>query len=230
MINPKEFTRLQVIQSYLNGKSRDQIAREINISTGNVSNIIKGWKNEVRISNIEEIRDFVVLVKKSGISIEQCVQGYRMVNLMKNFGINDDEDEDLNNYNDGANNSNSNNHYNFSFFVNELYQNCKKFGVPPYIIPSWIKDLFDCYSLLNSDTKTTFFVDDDNALQRSQQPITQDSNLKSDVNIFSSQIPNKDSNITDLNPIISNEFNLEPYDTKEGQWTLDQMNYHHLFL
>jgi DNA-binding CsgD family transcriptional regulator len=32
-----------VIQGYLNGKSRDQIAREAEISIGMVSNTIKDW-------------------------------------------------------------------------------------------------------------------------------------------------------------------------------------------
>lgn len=59
------------IQGYLNGKSRDQIAKEIGISTGSVSNILRDWKYKIGIPVAEELRDFAVIVKKSGMSIEQ---------------------------------------------------------------------------------------------------------------------------------------------------------------
>ena len=58
-----------MIQSYLNGKSRDQIAKEMGISAGKVSNIIKDWKSGVEIPNVEELREFAITVKKSGMSI-----------------------------------------------------------------------------------------------------------------------------------------------------------------
>ncbi len=59
---------------HLNGKPRDQIDRETGISKGKVSNIIKEWKNGIRIPNVEGLRDFTVTVKKSGISIGQCAE------------------------------------------------------------------------------------------------------------------------------------------------------------
>ena len=83
-----------VIQGFLNGKSRNQIAIEVGISTGKVSNIIKDWKNKINIPHIDKLRDFSIEVKNSGITIGQCVQGYRMIHLMKNLGIVDDENED----------------------------------------------------------------------------------------------------------------------------------------
>ncbi len=83
-----------VIQGYLNGKSRDQIAKEIGKSTGTDSNIIKDWKLTIGIPNVEELRDFAILVKKSDISIEQYAEGYSMKNLMNSLGITDDFNED----------------------------------------------------------------------------------------------------------------------------------------
>ena len=44
-----------VIQEYLNGKSRDQIVKEVGISTGKVSNTIKDWKLRIGIPNVEEL-------------------------------------------------------------------------------------------------------------------------------------------------------------------------------
>jgi hypothetical protein len=83
-----------VIQGYLNGKSRDQIAKETKISTGNVSNTIKEWKMGISIPGIDELRVFAITLKKSGISPGQCARGYRIIKLMKNLGVVDDEEDD----------------------------------------------------------------------------------------------------------------------------------------
>ena len=151
-----------VIQGYLNGKSRDQIAKETGISTGKVSNIIKEWKKGIDIPNVEELRDFAIEVKKSGISVGQCAQGYRMVQLMQNLGVADDGDTEVdnigNNGNDGSgrgdghggNDGNQKYQLEFSTFVQEIYSNCKDLGIPAAIIPLWIKDLFSCYSHLDN--------------------------------------------------------------------------------
>ncbi len=93
----KSSIRSLVIQGFLNGKSRNQITIEAKISTGKTSNIIKDWKSKIDISDVEDLRNYAVEVRKSGISIVRCVQGYRMVKLMKNLGIVDGND-DNNNY------------------------------------------------------------------------------------------------------------------------------------
>jgi biotin operon repressor len=125
-----------VKQGYLNGKSRDQISKELGVSTGTVSKIIKEWKLRIGIPIAEVLRDFAVLVKKSDITIEQCAEGYRMKNIMKNLGITDDINDDNRRIN----------YDEFSFFVKEIYMNCKRLGIKPNIILSWIKDLFSWYS------------------------------------------------------------------------------------
>jgi predicted transcriptional regulator len=148
-----------VIQGYLQGKSRDQIAKELGISIGKVSNIIKDWKYAIGIPIAEEIRDFAILVKKSDISIEQCAEGYRMENLMENLGItNYIDDEDVVDANSNIkSNSNRRIHYNeFSSFVKEIYMNCKNYGIKPDIIFSWIKDLF--FYLSPSDNFGSSFI------------------------------------------------------------------------
>jgi hypothetical protein len=119
----------QVIQGYLNGKSREQNAQHNNVSTGTVSNIIENWSREIGMPDIKELRQFAVPVKKSGVSIKQCAQGFRMVQLMSNFGIHAEDDA----------------HEEFGSFVNGVYQSCKDLGVSPSAIPSWMKDLAGCH-------------------------------------------------------------------------------------
>ncbi len=54
-------------------------------------------------TNVEEIRAFTSEVRKSSITIEECAQGHRIIQLLKKFVINDefdvnvyeDEHEDL---------------------------------------------------------------------------------------------------------------------------------------
>ena len=141
-----------VIQKYLQGKSMNQIAQETGISKGKVHYLIRDWKDKISIPNIEEIRDFIDLVKKSSLSIEQCTQGFRMMNLLKNFGI-DVEDSPLHNVNSSIDDNNNSNDKQFSTFVVDIYENCKKLNIPPDIIPSWIKDLLD----FNSSTSTSLY-------------------------------------------------------------------------
>jgi len=155
-------TKALVIQGYLNGKTRDLISKEIGISTGGVSNTIKEWKREIRVPEIEALRDFTITVKKSGLSIQQCAKGYRMVQLMKDFGIDDDADENADGYTTGSNNSSNGSgsdiniegkKMNFPSFVKEIYSNCKNHGIPPAQISSWVKDMLDFYPPSHSDSK-----------------------------------------------------------------------------
>ncbi len=115
-----------VIQVYLKGKTHNQIANETGISKGKVQYLVDNWKNNIGLPNIDEIRDFVVMVRKSSISIKQCAQGFRMLQLMKNIGIGEDDDEAK--YDDDATNE-------ISSFLETLYKPCKSLGIQPAIVP-----------------------------------------------------------------------------------------------
>jgi hypothetical protein len=130
-----------VVQDYLGGKPRNQIAKDRNTSTGNVSNIVEAWKKRVMVPNVEELRDFVVLLRKSGLSIRDCVLGLRIAQTMKSMGISIDGDGD--GYHDGDGRD-QNNYNDFCSFAEDVYLACKNLGIPPDIIPLWIKDLRGC--------------------------------------------------------------------------------------
>ena len=149
-----------MIQGYLNGKTRDLISKEIGISAGGVSNTIREWKRMIGIPEIEALRDVIITIKKSGLSIQQCAQGFRMAQLMKDLGI-DDEDWDADGYTRGSNNSSNGSgsdiniegkKMDFPSFVKEIYSNCKNLGITPAIIPSWIKDMLDFYPSYSDNT------------------------------------------------------------------------------
>ncbi|MBA3978263.1 MAG: hypothetical protein H0X50_08750, partial [Nitrosopumilus sp.] len=106
--------------------------------------LINNWKNNLAIPNIEEVRDFAVTVRKSGMSIKQCAQGFRILQLLKIIGIGDDN-EDIK-YDDDIT-------HEISCFIETVYKNCKSLGIQPTIVPLWIKDLLDCLHPTTSNGK-----------------------------------------------------------------------------
>ncbi len=70
----------------------NEIVREIPLSKGTVYSIIQDWRSNIGGTNIEEIRAFTSEVRKSGITIEECAQGFRIIRLLKKFDIDDEFD------------------------------------------------------------------------------------------------------------------------------------------
>ena len=123
-----------MIQGYLNGKTRDQIALDAGISAGMASSIIKDWKKRIGAPNIEEVRDFSITVRKYGMSVNQCAQGFRTLQLLKSLDIGEDNDRG-----DGDDDTNE-----ITSFIEAIRMHCKNLGVTPAIALLWIKDLLDC--------------------------------------------------------------------------------------
>lgn len=120
-----------IIQNYLLGHSRDEIAKETGVAPGSVSNKVNDWKRRIAAPDIEELRRFAVNMRKSGMTMKQCVKGLRFLQLLKGLGIiieNDDIDSDLDS---------------LAFFVNEIYTKCKERGITPTVVTAWITDLMD---------------------------------------------------------------------------------------
>ncbi len=120
-----------IIQNYLLGHSRDEIAKETGVAPGSVSNKVNDWKRRIAAPDIEELRRIAVNMRKSGMTMKQCAKGLRFLQLLKGLGIiieNDDIDSDLDS---------------LAFFVNEIYTKCKERGITPTVVTAWITDLMD---------------------------------------------------------------------------------------
>ena len=146
----------------------NQIAHETSISKGKVHYLITDWINKISISDIEKIRNFTVLVRKSNMSIEQCAQGFRMINIMKNLGIQDDNTV----YVDDGNEDIENSKYNeLSTFIQDIYLTCKNLRVTPSHIFSRIKDLPAFRSKSNSNiiNSSASLIERDNAFDKKNQ-------------------------------------------------------------
>ena len=84
--------RSMIVQKYLHGLSLSEIANETEISKTTAHNVIYDWKSRLASIDIEEIRKFTSDMGKYGITVQQCVQGFRTFQMLKEFDINDEFD------------------------------------------------------------------------------------------------------------------------------------------
>lgn len=177
--------RSKVIEKHLYGYSFSQIGREVGISKTMSYNIVQDWNSRISFLDIDDIRIFLSHLRKSDITIEQCVKGYRSIQLLQQLGVVDDsaleewasEEEEIergqlsenhiagtqdnketstdsklsypmNPYHKSPkeNQNSLKSTYQFNYFVQEIYNNCKYRKIKPYIIIRWIEDLFNFYS------------------------------------------------------------------------------------
>jgi hypothetical protein len=114
-------TRSIVIQQYLRGKSRDDIARDCGLGAGTVSNIIAGWRANLDQYIVEDLRELGINLKKSAISPAQCARGSKIISTLERLGVNED---------------------NFENFISSIYLQCRRIDdLAPHKIASYIEDL-----------------------------------------------------------------------------------------
>lgn len=112
----------EVIRLYLQGLSRDDIARTCGVAEGTVSNIIDDWKRKLDIPDVQSLRDLAVNLKRYGIDAAQCTEGLRIKNTMKKLGVNPNQ---------------------FEGFINEVYEYCQRIGLAPQDIASNLQALIN---------------------------------------------------------------------------------------
>ncbi len=83
-----------IIQKYLYRHSLSEIAYETGVSKTTAHNITTEWMSKVSVPDIAELRRFLDEMRKSGITILECVQGFRTAQILRDFGIKDDEFEE----------------------------------------------------------------------------------------------------------------------------------------
>lgn len=118
----------QIIEHHVLGYARDDIATMLRVSTGSVSNIIGRWRRRNEIPDVDEIRQFMRMLRKTKLTLKQCSEGFRMFQLMNRFSTEENENIDFD-------------QNNFTTFVEELYDVCIKHQLLPNMIISWFRDL-----------------------------------------------------------------------------------------
>jgi hypothetical protein len=109
-----------VIQRWLEGKLRNDIAAENGLSDGAVTNIVNEWKHNLGFSLANDLREIAVTMKRVGFTAPQCAVGFRAAMIMLNMRVKEDDSES----------------YNL-----DIYNRCKNVGLKPENIASHLKDL-----------------------------------------------------------------------------------------
>ena len=171
-----------IIQNYLQGLSRDEIAKEMSVATGSVTNKINEWKKRIAAPDIEELRRFSVVIRKSGMTINQLAQGYRTLQLLKGLGI-PAESTDIDTDIDGL-----------TFFVNEIYSKCKEYGINSKNIVNWITDLTE----FTSKNYLNLYNSEDSRLQLKDMNQTRVKKIIPFISLISDLIESKKKEVDDL--------------------------------
>ena len=79
-----------VIQQWLQGKPRNDIAAENDVSSGAVTNIVNEWRYNLGFAVADELRELAVTMRKVGITAAQCALGFRIATVMLRIGVKDD--------------------------------------------------------------------------------------------------------------------------------------------
>ena len=88
-----EQTRNQVIQQWIIGHTRDKIAIDNDIGEGTVSGIVNDWKRGLEDSEYESVRNLAVDSKKQGLALSDLASRFRLYNIIKKSGANEDQIE-----------------------------------------------------------------------------------------------------------------------------------------
>ena len=113
--------RGKIIRSWLEGKSRKDIALICDVSEGTVSNVIVDWKQTLGEGDADALRELGINIKRSGIDAAQCAQGHRISMTLRKMGVNEED---------------------FESFISKLYERCMKVsGLTADKIGSYLEDL-----------------------------------------------------------------------------------------
>jgi chromosome segregation ATPase len=85
--------REQVLKQWLQGVSRDQIAKDNDVGAGTVSTIIKDAKEE--IPDIDLLRQGALVLKKNDLDLSVFAASIRIKNKLDGMGLNEDQIDSL---------------------------------------------------------------------------------------------------------------------------------------
>ena len=111
--------------TWLNGESRNDIAKKHNIGSGTVYNIVQEWSNDIGdAQQADRLRELAIKLNKNGLTVSDCAKGLRMLRMLKKYGIQDDEESRKSPY-----------------FLKEIYTKCQEVGLKPQQVFDYISDI-----------------------------------------------------------------------------------------
>jgi hypothetical protein len=109
-----------VIQQWLAGVQRDEIAYNNNLSAGAVTNIVNEWRRGLGLYLADELRELSTTLNKIGITPAQCALGSRTAMIMINLGVKEDS---------------------FESFILDVYNRCKDLGSSTENIANHLREM-----------------------------------------------------------------------------------------
>jgi DNA repair exonuclease SbcCD ATPase subunit len=117
--------KLSVIDDWLSGESRNDIAIKHNIGSGTVYNIVEQWSKEIVDGQLaNRLRELGIKLKKNGLTVSDCARGLRMLMMLKKYGIKDDESQEK-----------------VPYFLKEIYAKCQEVGLTAQQVFDYISDI-----------------------------------------------------------------------------------------
>ena len=103
-----------IIDDWLGGESRNNIAIKHKIGSSTAYNYIQEWRNEVGVQRADSLRALAIKLKKNRLTVTDCAKGLRMLMIFKKYGINQDYDQE-----------------GVIYFLKEIYIKCQEVGLTP---------------------------------------------------------------------------------------------------
>ena len=116
--------KLAVIDDWLNGESRNDIAIKRNLGSGTVYNIIQEWRIGIGVQKADRLRDLALKLKQTGLTVNDCAKGLRTLMIFKKYGIKDDDDQEY-----------------LIYFLKEIYTKCQEVGFTSQQVFDYISDI-----------------------------------------------------------------------------------------
>ena len=116
--------KLSVIDDWLSGESRYDIAIKRIMGSGTVYNIIQEWRNGIGVQKADRLRDIALQLKKTGLTVTDCATGLRILMIFKKYGIKENDDQEQ-----------------LIYFLKEIYNKCQVVGFTPQQVFDYISDI-----------------------------------------------------------------------------------------
>jgi hypothetical protein len=116
--------KLAVIDDWLEGESRNDIAIKRAMGSGTVYNIVQKWRLGIGIEKADKLRDLALKLKKTGLTVNECAKALRTLMIFKKYGIEEDEDQEQ-----------------LIYFLQEIYTKCQEAEFKPQQVFDYISDI-----------------------------------------------------------------------------------------
>jgi hypothetical protein len=120
-----------VIDGWLRGNSRNDIAIRQSMGSSTVYNIVQEWSNEFGGQRAAKLRRLAIILKNNGLTVGDCAKGLRMLMIFRKYGIKEDDDGDNNNEDQEK----------VIHFLKEVYTKCQEVGLSPQQIFVYISNI-----------------------------------------------------------------------------------------